>query len=150
MGRGFNALPDATSSNGLRESDFVGANFTKGKWDETRIEADYRYSSQDTDRGQKSYAEIFLPDTNYITNSNSRSYNNSERHDAGAEFKFLTDPKNKKSKNQARISSEIDFDVRHNDAFSTVDRVSEYPNGDLVSQYLEWPNVLVDAEIISS
>ncbi|MFL1013198.1 outer membrane beta-barrel protein [Flavisericum labens] len=135
MGRGFNALPDATSSNGLIESDFIGTNFSKGKWDETQIKGDYRYSSQDTDRGQKSYAENFLPNINYITNSNSASYNNSERHDAGAEVKFLTDPKNKRSKRQVRISNEMDFDVRHNDAFSTVDRISEYTNGDLVSQY---------------
>lgn len=135
MGRGFNALPDATSSNGLIESDFVGANFSKGKWDETQIKADYRYSAQDTERGQKSYAENFLPDRNYFTNSNSSSFNNSERHDAGAEVRFLTDPKNKDSKRQVRISNEVDFDVRHNDAYSTTDRVSEYANGDLVSQY---------------
>lgn len=135
MGRGFNALPDATSSNGLIESDFVGANFAKGKWDETQVKADYRYSSQDTDKAKKSYAENFLPDINYITSSNSKSYNDSDRHRAGAEVKFLTDPKNKASNRQVRISNEMDFDVRHDDAFSTVDRVSEYANGDLVSTY---------------
>ncbi|MEL0457007.1 outer membrane beta-barrel protein [Flavobacteriaceae bacterium SZ-1-7] len=135
MTRGFNSLPDATSSTGYIESDFIGANFAKGKWNETRINADYRYSAQNTDRAQKSYSENFLPDFNYITNSNSSSYNDSDSHNAGSELRFLIKPKNEASRKQVRVSNNTRFNASNNDAFSTTDRISEYENGDLVSKY---------------
>ncbi|WNH11751.1 outer membrane beta-barrel protein [Thalassobellus suaedae] len=135
MSRGFNALPDANSSNGYIESDFVGTNFSKGKWDETRINANYKYSAQNSDNEQKSYSENFLPDLNYITNSTSSGFNDSDRHDAGSDLKFNIKPKNKASKNNVRLSNVTNFNASNNNSFSTVERTSKYTNGDLVSRY---------------
>jgi len=135
MSRGFNSLPNADSSNGYIESDFLGANFSKGKWDETRVNSNYTYSNQSADRAQKSYSENFLPNLNYITNSNSSSYNDSDSHDLRSDLKFIIKPKNKKSSNNVQLSNVTNFNTSNNDSFSTVDRISEYPNGDLVSSY---------------
>jgi Outer membrane protein beta-barrel family len=135
MSKGFNSLPDADSSNGYIESDFIGSNFSKGKWNETRVNANYRYGSQSTDRAQKSYSENFLPDLNYITNSTSNSHNDSDKHDVGSDLKFIIKPKNKTSKNNVQLSNVTNFSASNNDSFSTVDRTSEYTNGDLVSSY---------------
>lgn len=140
MARGFNSLPDADSSNGYIESDFLGANFSKGKWNETRINGDYRYSNQSNDRAQKSYTENFLPDLNYITNATSRGFNDSDRHDFGSDLKFLIKPKNEKSRNNVQISNVTNFNTSNNDSFSTVDRKSENSNGDLVSTYFSESN----------
>ena len=135
MSKGFNSLPDANSSNGYIESDFIGTNFSKGKWNETRVNTNYKYSAQNSDNEQKSYSENFLPDLNYITNSTSSGFNDSERHDAGSDLKFIIKPKNKKSKNNVQLSNITNFNTSNNDSFSTVDRTSEYTNGDLVSSY---------------
>lgn len=135
MSRGFNSLPDANSSNGYTESDFVGSNFSKGKWNETRVNANYTYSAQSNDRAQKRFTENFLPDLNYITNSNSSSFNDSDKHNAGSDLRFIVKPKNKESRNNVRISNATNFNASNNDSFSTVDRISEYTNGDLVSKY---------------
>ncbi|MFI0429497.1 outer membrane beta-barrel protein [Mariniflexile sp. HMF6888] len=140
MSKGFNSLPDADSSNGYIESDFLGANFSKGKWNETRVNADYRYSNQSTDRAQKSYTENFLPDLNYITNATSRGFNNSDRHDVGSDLKFLIKPKNKSSRNHVQLSNVTNFNTSNNDSFSTVNRISEYANGDLVGTYFSESN----------
>ncbi|WP_308992145.1 outer membrane beta-barrel protein [Mariniflexile litorale] len=135
MSRGFNSLPDADSSNGYIESDFLGANFSKGKWNETRVNADYKYSNQSNDRAQKSYTENFLPDLNYITNSESRGFNDSDRHDVGSDLKFLIEPKNKTSRNNVQLSNKTNFNTSNTDSFSTSTKKSEYANGDLVSTY---------------
>lgn len=140
MSRGFNSLPDADSSNGYIESDFIGANFSKGKWDETRVNANYKYSSQNNDRAQKSYTENFLPNLNYITNSESSGFNDSDRHDVGSDLKFLIKPKNKTSKNNVQLSNVTNFNTSNNDSFSTVTKASEYANGDAVSNYFSRSN----------
>ena len=44
MTNGFNALPDTDTSNGYIESDFIGADFSKGKWNEARTNGNYRYT----------------------------------------------------------------------------------------------------------
>ncbi len=136
MSRGFNALPAAESSNGYIESDFIGANFSKGRWDETQVNANYRYSTQNRENAQKSYTENFLPDRNYITNATTNGYNDSDSHNGGADLRFITKPKTEKARGQSRISNTTTFNVSNNDAFSTTNRVSENPNGSLVSTYL--------------
>lgn len=135
MSKGFNALPDTDTSNGYIESDFVGANFTKGKWNETRINGNYRYSAQSTDREQKSLTENFLPDLNYITDSESTSFNDSDSHKAGGDLKFIIKSKNKQSSNKVQISNEIDANVENSESGSITNKKSEYTNGDLVSDY---------------
>ncbi|MFD0989503.1 outer membrane beta-barrel protein [Mariniflexile jejuense] len=140
MSRGFNALPDADSSNGYIESDFIGANFSKGKWNETQINGNYTYSSQNNDRAQKSYTENFLPDLNYITNATSSGFNDSDKHEVGSDLKFLVKPKNDKARNNVQIANKTNFNTSSNDSFSTVTRASEYANGDAVSNYFSRSN----------
>ncbi|WP_158838083.1 outer membrane beta-barrel protein [Polaribacter sp. L3A8] len=135
LSRGFNSLPDTDTSNGYIESDFIGANYTKGKWNETRVNGNYRYSSQDRDFEQESHRETFLPDFNYITDSNSKSFSDSESHTAGADLKFLIKPKNNNSKRKVQLSNEIDFKSSNGESGSVEDRESYYTNGDLVSDY---------------
>lgn len=135
LSRGFNALPDTDSSNGYIESDFIGANYTKGKWNETRVNGNYRYSSQNKDFEQVSYKETFLPDLNYITDSKSSSFNDSDSHTAGADLKFIIKPKKSTSNKKVQISNEIDFKNSNQEAGSLTDRASYYANGDLISNY---------------
>ncbi|WP_405605620.1 outer membrane beta-barrel protein [Polaribacter sp. Asnod1-A03] len=135
LSRGFNALPDTDTSNGYIESDFIGANYTKGKWNETRVNGNYRYSSQNRDFDQQSHKETFLPDFNYITDSDSDSYTDSESHTAGADLKFIIKPKKNKSNNKIQLSNETDFKSSNEDSGSVVDKESYYSNGDLVSDY---------------
>ncbi|CAH8283768.1 carboxypeptidase-like protein [Mariniflexile fucanivorans] len=135
MSRGFNALPDTDTSNGYIESDFVGANFTKGKWNETRVNGNYRYGAQSTDRNQKSLTQYFLPNLNYITDSESRSFDDSDSHKLGGDLKFIIAPKNKQSNNKVQISNEIDVNVENSESGSVTNRTSESTNGDLVSNY---------------
>ena len=140
MSRGFNALPDTDSSNGYIESDFIGTNFSKGKWNETQINGNYTYSSQNNDRAQKSYTENFLPDLNYITNAASSGFNDSDKHEVGSDLKFLVKPKNDKARNDVQIANKTNFNTSINDSFSTVTRVSEHTNGDAVSNYFSRRN----------
>ncbi|MBD0823930.1 outer membrane beta-barrel protein [Aestuariibaculum marinum] len=133
--RGFNALPDTDTSNGYIESDFVGANFSKGRWDETRINANYRYSAQSSETERKSNRETFLPDLNYITESNNKGFNDSESHTGDSDLKFIIEPKNKASNNRVQISNETSFNTANTDSGSTSKSTSEYTNGDLVSDY---------------
>ncbi|WP_445736157.1 outer membrane beta-barrel protein [Mariniflexile sp.] len=135
MSKGFNALPDTDTSNGYIESDFVGANFTKGRWNETRMNGNYKYSTQSTNREQKSYTENFLPNLNYITDSESTSFNDSDSHQAGADLKFILKPKNKQSNNKVQISNETDFSAENSETGSITDKLSQSINGDLVSKY---------------
>ncbi|MDO7173816.1 outer membrane beta-barrel protein [Mariniflexile sp. AS56] len=135
MSKGFNALPDADTSNGYMESDFVGANFTKGKWNETRVNGNYRYSAQSTDKAQKSHSENFLPNLNYITDSESSSFDDSDNHKGGADLKFILKPKNKQSNNKVQLSNETDFNAENSTSGSLTNKISEYTNGDLVSEY---------------
>ena len=135
MSKGFNALPDTDTSNGYIESDFVGANFSKGKWNETRTNGNYRFSSQNTDNAQISHTENFLPNLNYVTDSESSSFNDSESHQGGADLKFIIEPKNKASRNKVQLSNETDFNVENSDSGSLSNRFSQETNGDLVSAY---------------
>ncbi|GAA4290777.1 outer membrane beta-barrel protein [Aestuariibaculum suncheonense] len=135
MSRGFNALPDTDTSNGYIKSDFVGANFSKGRWDETRINANYRYSEQNSDTERKSNRETFLPDLNYLTESTSRGFSDSNSHNGSSDLKFVIEPKNKASKSKVQISNETSFNTFNSDTGSMVETQSEYTNGDLVSDY---------------
>ncbi|MBD0833281.1 outer membrane beta-barrel protein [Aestuariibaculum sediminum] len=135
MSRGFNALPDTDTSNGYIESDFVGANYTKGRWDETRVNANYRYSAQNTDTERTSLRENFLPDLNYITNSKSSGFNDSDSHNGNSEIDFIIEPENKASNNKVQISNNTSFNAANTDSGSTSKSTSEYTNGDLVSDY---------------
>ncbi len=150
MSRGFNALPDTDTSNGYVESDFIGANFTKGKWNETRVNGNYRYSAQSTDREQKSHAENFLPDLNYITDSESTSFSNSDSHNAGGDLKFIIKSKNKQSNNKVQISNEIDVNVENSESGSVTNKKSEYTNGDLVSDYNAKSELLSESYAINN
>lgn len=133
--RGFNALPDTDTSNGYIESDFVGANFSKGRWNETRMNGNYRYSSQNTDNNQISHRENFLPNRNYITDTETSSFNDSESHRAGADLKFIINPKNSASRNKVQLSNETDFNTSNTDSGSVTDKTSESIDGDLISDY---------------
>ncbi|WP_159023010.1 outer membrane beta-barrel protein [Formosa sp. L2A11] len=135
MTKGFNSLPDTDTSSGYIESDFIGANYTKGKWNETRINGNYRYSAQNNEKEQISHTENFLPDFNYITDSESKSFNDSDSHIGGGDLKIIIPPKNKKSNNKVLISNEIGVNVSHSESGSVTDKKSEYTNGDLVSDY---------------
>lgn len=135
MSKGFNALPDTDTSNGYIESDFIGANYSKGRWDETRINGNYRYSSQNTDRAQKSHRENYLPNLNYITDSETSSYNDSDGHQAGADLKFLIKPKNTQSKQRVQLSNVTDFNSSSTESGSLTDKLSRSIDGDLISNY---------------
>ncbi|MFV0540644.1 MAG: TonB-dependent receptor domain-containing protein [Aestuariibaculum sp.] len=132
--RGFNALPEAESSNGYIESDFVGANYSKGKWDETQVNSNYRYSTQNRDNERTTYSENFLPNRNYITEGSSKSYNDSDSHNGNLDLKFVS-KKGKDLFRRGRISNDISFSASNNDSYSESNSKSEYDNGDLVSQY---------------
>jgi len=131
--RGFNSLPDTESSNGYIESDYIGTNYTKGKWNENRVNGNYRYSAQSREFDQKSRRENFLPNLNYITDSESSSLNESDSHRGGLDLTFILKPK---SKNKVELSNEVDFNTSNNDSYSQSATQSTYDNGDLVSDYM--------------
>ena len=135
MSKGFNALPDTDTSNGYIESDFIGANYSKGRWDQTRINGNYRYSSQNTDNAQKSHRENFLPNLNYITDSESTKFNTSDRHQAGADLKFIIKPKNKTSNQRVQLSNVLDFNSSNSESGSLTDKFSKSDDGELISDY---------------
>lgn len=135
LSKGFNALPDTDTSNGYIESDFVGANYTKGKWNETRVNGNYRYSNQNKDFEQISSKENFLPNVNYVEDSKSNSFNDSDSHIAGSDLKFIIKQKNSSSKKKIQLSNKTDFKRSSQESGSIVDRESYYSNGDLVSNY---------------
>lgn len=135
MSRGFNALPNADKSNGYIESDFLGANFTKGKWNETRVNGNYRYSSQNRDTEQKRYRENFLPDLNYISETNSNGRNDSDRHVGGLDLKFIIPSKNKLSNNRVQLSNETDFRSSNSNSYSNSNTISSEIDGDLINDY---------------
>lgn len=145
MGRGFNALPDTETSTGYIESDFVGANYTKGKWNETRVNGNYRYSAQDRENMQKSYRENFLPDLNYITDSETSSFNDSDGHQAGADLKFILNPKNKLSNGRVQLSNETDFSSSNSESGSETTKISESTEGDLISDFYSKNESLSDS-----
>ena len=135
MSNGFNSLPDTDTSNGYIESDFLGTNFSKGKWNETRINSDYRYSSQNIDNEQISYKENFLPDLNYTTNTISNRNTDSDSHDANLDIKFIVPSKNEFSKNRSQLSNKTEFNNSNNTSLASQNTESQYENGDLVSDY---------------
>ena len=135
MSKGFNALPDTDTSNGYIESDFVGANYSKGKWNETRLNGNYRYGSQNSDNAQKSVKQNFLPNLNYTTDSQSSSFDDSDSHQGGMDLKFLINPKNKLSNNKVQLSNEMSFNVSNSDTGSQTERTSQDTNNVLISKY---------------
>ena len=135
LSRGFNALPSTNTSTGSIESDFIGANYTKGKWNETRVNGNYKFSAQNQDRSQKSFRENFLPNLNFSTFSETSSFNDSDRHQGGADLKFIFQPKNKKSKRKVQLSNEIQFERSTNTSGSLEDRVSISSENDSISDY---------------
>lgn len=135
MSRGFDALPDTDTSNGYIESDFIGANFSKGRWDETQINTNYRYSAQSAETESKSNRETFLPDLNYLTESTNKGFSDSDSHNGSSDLKFLIEPKNKASKGKVQISNQTSFSAANTDSGSSSKSTSEYTNGDLVSDY---------------
>lgn len=135
MSKGFNALPDTETSNGYIESDFLGANYTKGKWNETRVNGNYRYGAQSIDRQTKSLTQNFLPNLNFITNSESTNFNDSDSHNAGGDLKFIILPKDKTSNKKVQISNEIEVNVENSDTGSVSSQLSETTDGDLVSDF---------------
>ncbi|WP_157691871.1 outer membrane beta-barrel protein [Polaribacter sp. KT25b] len=135
LSKGFNSLPDTDTSNGYIESDFIGANYTKGKWNENRINGNYRYSAQSRDFDQVSHKETFLPNLNYITDSKNSSFTDSEGHTAGADLVFILKPKKNISTKKVRLSNKMDFKNSSKESGAIVDKDSYYNNGDLVSDF---------------
>ncbi len=133
MKRGFNALPDATSSNGYIESDFLGANYTKGKWNETRVNGNYQFNSNNEDNAQKRVRENFLPNLNYITETESSSTNDTDTHVGGVDLKFIIPSKNKLSNGKVQLSNELEFNSSNADSFSKSESASKSNDGDLIS-----------------
>lgn len=133
MRRGFNALPDAKSSNGYIESDFIGANYSKGRWDETRVNGNYRFNSNNVDNAQKQVRENFLPNLNYISETESSSSNDTDNHIGSLDLKYIINPKNKLSKNKVQLSNELDFNSDNSDAFSQSETSSKSIDGVLIS-----------------
>jgi hypothetical protein len=134
MRRGFNALPDANSSTGYIESDFVGANYTKGKWNETRVNGNYRFNANNVDNAQKRVRQNFLPDLNYISETESESTNDTDNHIGSLDVKYIIEPKNKKSTNKVQLSNELDFNSASSNQFSKSNTVSKSMDDDLISE----------------
>ncbi len=135
MSRGFNALPNANTSTGHIQSDFLGANFSKGKWDETQVNSNYRYSSQTSKGAQTQFRENFLPDLNYLTSGESGSTSDSDSHNANLDLRFIIPSKKKGSQNRTQIANEIKFDNSNSDSYSFNNTTSEYSDGTLVNDY---------------
>ncbi len=133
MRRGFNALPDAKSSVGAIESDFVGANYTKGKWNETRVNGNYRFNSNNVDNAQRRERENFLPNLNYISKTESESFRDTDTHIGNFDLKYVINPKNKLSNSRVQLSNEVDFNSSNSNAFSESTTSSKSIDGDLIS-----------------
>ena len=136
MRRGFTALPDANSSNGYVESDFIGTNYSKGRWDETRVNANYKYSANNQDNSSTRYRDNFLPNLNYTTNTESNSSTDSDNHSGDLDLKFLVPSKNKDSKSKVQISNEFKFNRDTSDSFSNSETESKSKDGTAISDYL--------------
>ncbi|WP_157378272.1 outer membrane beta-barrel protein [Arenibacter latericius] len=150
MSNGFNSLPDTDTSNGYLESNFVGANFTKGKWNETQVNSNYRYSNQSRETEQKTIRDNFLPDLNYTTYSERNGSNDSDSHNANLDLKFLLDSKNKSSRNRVQIANKTDFTMTNSDSFNQETTQSKESNGDLVSDYTSANQNISDQYSISN
>lgn len=135
MRRGFNALPDARSSTGAIESDFIGTNYSKGKWNETRVNGNYRFGANDVDNASKRTRENFLPDLNYITETDSKSNSDTDNHAGSVDLKFVIPSKNKLSKAKLLLSNELEFDRSDSDAFSQTNTLSKSIDENLISDY---------------
>ncbi|RED48318.1 outer membrane beta-barrel protein [Seonamhaeicola aphaedonensis] len=133
MRRGFNALPNAQSSVGYIESDFLGANYTKGRWNETRVNGNYRFNSSNVDNAQKRIRQNFLPNLNYISETESESFRDTDNHIGNLDLKYIIDSKNEFSKNKVQLSNEFDFNSSDTDAFSKSTTSSRSNDGDLIS-----------------
>lgn len=133
MRRGFNALPDAKSSNGYIESDFIGANYSKGRWNETRVNGNYRFNANNVDNAQKQVRENFLPNLNYISETESSSSVDTDNHIGSLDLKYIINPKNKLSKKKLQLSNELDFNSDNSDSFSQSETSSKSIDGDLIS-----------------
>ncbi|GAL78004.1 hypothetical protein JCM19274_4503 [Algibacter lectus] len=135
MRRGFTALPDAKSSTGYVESDFVGANYSKGKWNETRVNANYKYSANNVDNSSLSFRDNFLPDLNYTTETVSNSTTDSDNHSGDLDLKFIIPSKNKSSNNKIQLSNELNFNRDTSDSFSDSATESKSNDGEDISDY---------------
>ena len=134
MRKGFNALPDAVSSNGYTESDFIGTNYSKGKWNESRINGNYNFSANNTDNAQKRVRENFLPNLNYTSEATSNSRNDTDTHTGGVDLNYLIRSKNKGSKKIMRVSNRLNFTAANSNTFSESNTLSKSTTGDLISE----------------
>ncbi|MFY0712934.1 outer membrane beta-barrel protein [Seonamhaeicola sp. NFXS20] len=135
MKRGFNALPDARSSKGYIESDFLGANYSKGKWNETRVNGNYNFNANNEDHESRSYRENFLPDLNYITETESNSSSDTDSHNGSMDVKLIIPSKNKLSKARVQLSNDFEFNSSTSDNFSQSSTTSKSIDDDLISDY---------------
>ena len=135
MRRGFTALPDAKSSTGYVESDFIGANYSKGKWNETRVNANYKYSASNEDNSSFSFRDYFLPNLNYTTETVSNSTTDSDNHSGDLDLKFIIPSKNKSSNNKIQLSNELKFNRDTSDSFSDSTTESKSNDGEDISDY---------------
>ncbi|MDN3665398.1 outer membrane beta-barrel protein [Algibacter miyuki] len=135
MRRGFTSLPDARSSNGYVESDFIGANYSKGKWNETRVNGNYKYSASNEDNSSFRYRDNFLPNLNYTTTTESNSSTDSDNHSGDLDLKFIIPSKNKSSNNKIQISNELKFNRDTSDSFSESTTESISKEGEDISDY---------------
>ena len=135
MRRGFTSLPDARSSNGYVESDFIGANYSKGKWNETRVNGNYKYSASNEDNSSFRYRDNFLPNLNYTTTTESNSSTDSDNHSGDLDLKFIIPSKNKNSNNKIQISNELKFNRDTSDSFSESTTESISKEGEDISDY---------------
>ena len=150
MSKGFNSLPDTDSGKGLFKSNFVGGNFTKGKWDETRVNGNYRFSNQSTETEQKTNRENFLPDLNYISNSHKNGMEDSNDHKGNMDLKFLLLPKNKSSNHKVQIANSTNFNVYNKDSYNWESTQSNYSDGTPVSDYTSFDEAMSDHYNISN
>ena len=138
MRRGFTALPDAQSSNGYVESDFIGTNYSKGRWDETRVNANYKYSASNVDNSSTRFRDNFLPNLNYTTDTESNSSTDSDNHSADLDLKFLIPSKNKSANgnsNKIQLSNDFKFNRDTSDSFSNSTTESNSKDGSAISDY---------------
>ncbi len=135
MRRGFTALPDAKSSTGYVESDFIGANYSKGKWDETRVNANYKYSASNVDNSSFRFRDYFLPNLNYTTETVSNSTTDSDNHSGDLDLKFIIPSKNNKSSNKIQLSNDLKFNRDTSDSFSQSTTESNSKDGSAISDY---------------
>ncbi len=76
---------------GITTSKNSGFNFADKPGDKTDLNTDYFYSESNSDNLTTTQRENILPDTRYFTDSESRSFNENEAHNAHMEFDIKVD-----------------------------------------------------------